>query len=99
MVAKKEDRIKEIFAKLERFQKNLKMLNSCSAQLDQIFSKGKNTGNCLGLGYKGEYSNSKIVFVNANSMVNSTAILPISKERKFVTSSVTTENKTETIET
>ena len=42
LVAEKEDRIKEIYTELERTQKNLKMLNSGSAQLDHILSRGKN---------------------------------------------------------
>ena len=45
LVAKKKDRIKEIFSELERTQKNLKMLNLGLIQLDQILSKCKYIGN------------------------------------------------------
>ena len=51
LVAEKKDRIKEIATESERTQKNLKMLNLGSVQLDQIFFKGKFIGNRQGLGF------------------------------------------------
>ena len=53
-VVEKGDGIKDISTELERPQKNLKMLNSGSEQLDQILSKSKFIGNQEGLGFKGE---------------------------------------------
>ena len=45
----KEEKIKEISAKLERTQKHLKMLNTGSTQLDQIFLNDKSFGDHKGL--------------------------------------------------
>ena len=98
LVAEKDDRIKEIHADLERTYKNLKMLNLGSAQLDQILSKGKFTGNQQGLDYKGECSNSKTIFVKSDYVISS-IVSPVLKNRKLVASSVTIENSVENITT
>ena len=63
LVTEKEDRIKEMSVELERIQKNLKMFNLGSTQLDKILSKGEDIGNQQGLGFKDECSNSKPIFV------------------------------------
>ena len=73
------------------------MLNSSLAQLDQILSKGKFIGNRKGLGFKGEYSNSKTIFIKYDSMISSVVFSHILENRKLVTSSVAIENSAEIV--
>ena len=51
---------------MKELKKNFKILNNGLTNLDQISSNGKNARDRHGLGYKGEYSNSKISFVESN---------------------------------
>ena len=99
LVTKKEDRIKELSFELERTQKNLKMLNLDSTQLDQILFKGKYIGNQQGLGFKGECSNSKTIFVKSNSMTSYGVVSLVLENRKLAANSVATENTVEAITT
>ncbi|PON99332.1 hypothetical protein TorRG33x02_048750 [Trema orientale] len=69
LLAEKEAKLKEVSAELERTQKSLKMLNSGTSKLDHILSVGKTSSDHKGLGFKGEHSNSKTVFVK-NSVSN-----------------------------
>ena len=46
-------------------KKTVKMLNSGSSKLDQILTVGKVAGDHMGLGYKGESSSTKTIFVPA----------------------------------
>ena len=62
-VSFKEEKISDISSELERTQKNIKMLNFDSVNLEQILFNGKTIGDHKGLGFKGEYSNSKTGFV------------------------------------
>ena len=55
-------------------------------------SKGKYIGNRQGLGFKGECSNSKIIFVKSDSMISSAIISLVLKNKKLAASSVATEN-------
>ena len=55
----------DLSGELEHLKKTVKMLNSGSTNLDQILTIGKTAGNHMGLGYMGESSNSKTVFVPA----------------------------------
>ena len=55
----------DLSGELEHLKKTVKMLNSGSTNLDQILTTGKTAGNHMGLGYIGESSNSKTVFVPA----------------------------------
>ena len=55
-------------------KKTIKMLNSGSLKLDQILTVGKVAGDHMGLGYKGESSSSKFVFVQASKVKKSEMI-------------------------
>jgi len=61
--AEKEKKLQETRAELEHTQKSLKMMNSGTSKLDHILSIGKASGDRHGLGYIGESSTSKTVFV------------------------------------
>ena len=50
---------------LEHIKKSITMLNSGSSKLDQILTVGKAASDRVGLGYTGESSGSKTVFVPA----------------------------------
>ena len=47
----KDEKIQELKAELENTQKNLRMLNSGTQNLDQILSMGKSVSDRNGLGY------------------------------------------------
>ena len=53
---------------LEHMKKTIRMLNSGTSKLDQIFMAGKTTGNHMGLGYIRESSSTKTIFVPAAKM-------------------------------
>ncbi|GMN44882.1 hypothetical protein TIFTF001_014081 [Ficus carica] len=56
-------KLQETKLHLENTQKSLRMLNSDTAKLDHIRSIGKSSRDHHGLGYTGESSSSKTVFV------------------------------------
>ncbi|GMN44885.1 hypothetical protein TIFTF001_014087 [Ficus carica] len=68
LVAEKERKLQETRLELENTQKSLKMLNSGMAKLDHILSIGKSSGDHHGLGYMGESSSSKTMFVKGTSI-------------------------------
>ena len=55
----------DLSGELEHMKKTVKMLNSGSSKLDQILTVGKVAGDHMGLGYKGESSSTKTIFVPA----------------------------------
>ena len=63
LVAKKEKILKKVSTKLERTQKSMKMLNLGTSKLDDILTLGKLQNDQRGLGFTGEASESKTVFV------------------------------------
>ena len=65
----KDEKVQKIKAELENTQKNLRMLNSGTSNLEQILNMGQSVCNRNGLGYTGVTNDvattSKIVFVKA----------------------------------
>ena len=53
-------------AELERLKKTVKMLNSGTTKLDHILTIGKSSGDYAGLGYGGQSSGTKNMFVKAS---------------------------------
>ncbi|EXB26569.1 hypothetical protein L484_012563 [Morus notabilis] len=86
----KEKKLQKTRAELEHTQKSLKMMNFDTTKLDHILSIGKASGDRYGLGYIGESSMSKTVFVKKMSApkppTSSTKKVTISspRHRKFV---------------
>ncbi|GMN59829.1 hypothetical protein TIFTF001_028927 [Ficus carica] len=68
LAAEKEMKLQETKLQLENTQKSLKMLNFGIAKLDHILSIGKSSRDHHGLGYTGDSSSSKIVFVRGTSI-------------------------------
>ena len=64
LLAKKSENLKSVTTKLERTQKSLRLLNNGSSKLDHLITTGKSFGDHGGIGYKGESSSSKIIFIN-----------------------------------
>ena len=90
LLTEKEAKLKEVSVELERTQKSLKMLNSGTDKLNHILSVGKSSSDHKGLGFEGEHSNSKTVFVKSsvsNSFAGTSADVVTQKPY------VTTQNK------
>ena len=88
----KRRRIKELFIELKRTQKRLKKLNISLTQLDQILFNSKCVRDCTGLDFKGEYSNTKIVFIKSDPISCFVTSSPILVKEKFVISSIEPKN-------
>ena len=58
----------ELSGELEHMKKQVRMRKSGSSKLDQILASGKATRDHVGLGYKGEASSSKTLFVPASKL-------------------------------
>ena len=79
LVAKKESKLKEVSLELERTQKSLKMLNSDTSKLEHILTMGKSNRDQRGLGFVGETSGSKTVFVKGSNSQNVATSMPYVK--------------------
>ena len=65
------------------------MLNNGTSKLDQLITIGKSPGDHSGVGYKGESSGTKTIFVKSG-LLNDSINVSI---KKLVVKSVATENK------
>ena len=63
LVTEEESKLKEVSLELERTQKSFKMLNSGTSKLEHILTIGKPSRDQRGLGFVGETSGSKTMFV------------------------------------
>lgn len=89
---KKKKVIQKTHTQLEETQKFLRMLNFGSTKLDHILSIGKSCGDHHGLGYTGEVSSSKTVFVKVSTPLDynsypskkSKPTPPKHKRRRFI---------------
>ncbi|XP_024030940.1 uncharacterized protein LOC112094406 [Morus notabilis] len=85
-----EKKLQETRAELEHTQKSLKIMNSGTTKLDHILSIGKASGDRHGLGYIGESSTSKKVFVKKTSAPkpptssSKKTIISFPRHKKFV---------------
>ena len=82
LLVEKSENLKSITIKLERTQKSLRLLNNGSSKLDHLIITGKSLGDHGGIGYKGESSSSKTVFINfglLDDSINVTVKKPIVK--------------------
>ena len=71
LLAEKDENLKSVTTELERTQKLMSLLNNSSSKLDHLIITGKSFGDYGGVGYKGESSGSKIVFVKSDLLDDS----------------------------
>ena len=82
LLAEKTETLKTVTIELERTQKSLRLLNNGSSKLDHLITTGKSFGDHGGIGYKGESSSSKTVFINSSlldDLINVSMKKPIVK--------------------
>ena len=75
--------------KLEKTQKLLRLLNNGSSKLDHLITTSKSFGDHGGIGYKGESSGSKTIFVKSGLLNDS---LNVSVEKSDVKSITTKQS-------
>ena len=63
LLVEKDENLKSIVTELEKTQKSLRLLNNGSSKLDHLITYGKSFGDRGDVGYKGESSGTKIVFI------------------------------------
>ena len=71
LLVEKSENLKSITTKLERTQKSLRLLNNGSSKLDHLITTSKSFGDHGGVGYKGEYSGSKTIFIKSGLLDDS----------------------------
>ena len=71
LLAEKDKNLKFVATELERTQKSLKLLNNNLRELDHLITTGKSFGDHGGVGYKGESSGSKTIFVKSGLLNDS----------------------------
>ena len=71
LLAENFESLKAVTSELERTQKSLKLLNNGLSKLDHLITIGKSFGDHSGIGYKGETSSSKTVFINSGLLDDS----------------------------
>ena len=71
LLAEKDENLKFVAIKLEKTQKMLRLLNNETSKLDHLITTGKSFGGHSGVGYKGESSSTKIVFVKSGLLTDS----------------------------
>ena len=64
LLVEKDENLKFVATELKRTQNTLRFLNNITNKLDHLVTNRKSLGDHSGVGYKGESSGSKIVFVN-----------------------------------
>ena len=89
LLAKKDENLKFVAIELERTQKTLRLLNNGTSKLDHLITTCKSFTDHSGVGYKGESSGTKTVFVKSNLLDDS---INVSIKKPFV-KSVVIENK------
>ena len=86
---KGEKNLKFVTTELERTQKMLRLLNNGTNKLDHLITIGKSFSDHSGVGYKGESSCSKTIFVKYSFLDGSINVYV----KKLVVKSVAIENK------
>ena len=71
LLVEKTKKLKSVTTKLERTQKSLRLLNNRSSKLDHLITVDESLGDHSGIGYKGESSSSKTVFINSSLLDDS----------------------------
>ena len=91
LLAEKNENLKYIATEHEITQKRLRLLNNGTSKLDHLITTGKSLGDHNGVGYKGESSAIKTVFVKfdlladcVNVSYNKHAVKSIATESKSV---------------
>ena len=75
LLAEKAETLKTVTSELERTQKSLRLLNNGSSKFDHLITTSKSFDDHSGIGYKGETSSSKTVFINYGLLDDSLKIL------------------------
>ena len=70
LVAEKAEKLKCVATELERAQKALRLLNNGMNRLDHMITSRKSFGDHNGVGFKGEFSSTKTVFIKFGLLVN-----------------------------
>ena len=91
LTGKTED-LKSVTIELERTQKLLRLLNNNSSKLDLLITTSKSFDDYGSVGYKGESSSSKTVFVKSGLLDDSFSV----SVKKSVMKSVATKQSTAT---
>ena len=65
LLVEKTETLKTVTSKLKRTQKSLRLLNNGSSKLDHLITISKSFADYSGIGYKGETSGSKTIFINS----------------------------------
>ena len=91
LFAEKDENLKSVATKLERTQKTLRLLNNGTSKLDHLIITGKSFGDHSNVGYKGESSGSKTIYVKSalltdsfNISYNKPVVKSIAIESNFV---------------
>ena len=66
LLVEKYKNLKSVTTELERTQKSLRLLSNGSSKLDHLITTGKSFGDHGGIGFKGESSDSKTIFINSS---------------------------------
>ena len=81
--------LKSVATELERTQKMIRLLNNGTSKLDHLITTGKSFSDHSGVGYKGEPSGSKTIFIKSGLVDDSFNV----SVKKSILKSVATENK------
>ena len=71
LVTEKDEKLKSVTIELERTQKTLRLLNNETNRLDHLITSGKSFGDHSGVGFKGESSGTKIMFIKSSLLAYS----------------------------
>ena len=89
LLAEKVENLKSVITELKRTQKTLRFINKGTSKLDHLMPNSQSFGDHNGVGYKGESSYSKIIFVKSSLLDDSINV----SIKKHVVKSIATENK------
>ena len=78
-----------VATELKRTQKTLRLLNNGTSKLDHLITTGNSFDDHSGIGYKGESSSSKYIFVKSNLLDDSINV----SIKKPIVKYVATKNK------
>ena len=79
LLTEKSENLKSVTTKLEITQKSLRLLNNGSSKLDHLITTGKSFSDHGGIGYKGESSGSKTIFIKSGLLDNVSVKKPFVK--------------------
>ena len=85
LLVEKSENLKSVTVELERTQKSLRLFNNGSNKLDHLITTGKSFCDHCGIGFKGDTSGSKIVFVKSGLLDDSINIFMNESTVKSIT--------------